>query len=111
MPPTRFIARFPTTRPPIVVAGIGLSVMALLAVAAHRAEPRRHNPFPTLTAQAAVVVAPTGSADMTAVPAVTTPAASVARFSVVPLQTVAGIIHAVRSKVLAASRMGGLHGP
>ena len=45
---TRFIARFPTTRPSTLAAGMGLSVMASLAVAANRAEPRRHKPFPTV---------------------------------------------------------------
>lgn len=108
---TRFIARLPSTRPSTVAAGLALAVVASLAVAANRAEPRRHKPCPTLTAEVAVVVTPTGSANVTAVPAVTSPTASVARFSVVPLQAVSIVIHLVRSKVLAAIRIGGLHGP
>jgi hypothetical protein len=66
----------------------------------------------TLTAsRAAWEMAPTNSADFAASPAVTTPTASVAGFSVLPLSIIAAVIETVRRDELGCLRMGGLYGP
>ncbi len=66
----------------------------------------------TLTSSRAVwEMAPTISADFAASPAVTTPTASVAGFSVFPLPIIAAVIETVRRDELACVRMGGLYGP
>lgn len=55
--------------------------------------------------------APTDSADFAASPAVTTPTASVAGFSVFPLPIIAAVVEIGRRDILACVRMGGLYGP
>lgn len=55
--------------------------------------------------------APTISADFAASPAVTTPTASVAGFSVCPLPVVAAVVDVVRLHEVTTSRIGGLYGP
>lgn len=60
---------------------------------------------------AAWEMAPTNSADFAASPAVTTPTASVAGFSVFPLPIIAAVIEINRRDVLACARMGSLYGP
>ncbi len=55
--------------------------------------------------------APAESADVTAGPGVTTPSASVARFSIWSLPIVAGVVDARFLHRVAVSRIGGLYGP
>jgi hypothetical protein len=64
-----------------------------------------------IASRAAWEMAPTNSADFAASPAVTTPTASVAGFSVFPLPIIASVIEIIRRDVMACVRMGGLYGP
>lgn len=49
--------------------------------------------------------------DLVACPAVGTPSAAVARFSVLPLDEVASVVAVVRGQMFRITRVGGLHGP
>jgi hypothetical protein len=57
------------------------------------------------------MVTPTASVHFTVSPDVTSPAATVARFSVWPLPAVASVVRVRRLREVAVARIGGLHGP
>lgn len=57
------------------------------------------------------MVTPTASVCFTASPEVTSPAATVARFSVWPLPAIASVVGVRRLREVALSQIGGLHGP
>ena len=57
------------------------------------------------------VAAPTVCADVTACPAVTSPGATVARFSILPLSMIATIVDVRVARDILVARIGGLYGP
>ncbi len=57
------------------------------------------------------MVAPTASVHFTASPEVTSPTATVARFSVWPLPAVASVVGVRRLREVVLGQIGGLHGP
>jgi hypothetical protein len=62
-------------------------------------------------ADALWAAAPTVAVDVTACPEVTTPEATVARFSVLPLPIIATVVDVRVTHAVALSRIGGLYGP
>jgi len=58
-----------------------------------------------------LTVAPTASFDITACPKVTSPSASVARFSLGPLPSVAAVVAPRCRRGVVLARIGGLYGP
>ena len=91
--------------------GLGFVFLAGALVVAHRPELRKLKTS-TILRPPTVWAIPVGvSADVTAAPEVTSPALSVARFSVPPLASVADAVDAQRTHVVAVSRIGGLYGP
>lgn len=57
------------------------------------------------------IAAPTVCADVTACPAVTSPGATVARFSVFPLSMIATVVDVRAARDVVVARIGGLYGP
>ena len=87
-------------------------VACLLAGPWTRLEPRpRHMAARWSAIGTVLTVTHAGSADVTAGPDVTTPSASVARFSIWPLPIVATIVDIRFLREVALSRIGGLYGP
>ena len=62
-------------------------------------------------AEVAMAVVPLVAAEFVAVPAVTCPLETVARFSPLPLDTVAGVVDIARSREVGLMRFGGRCGP
>ena len=91
--------------------GLGFVLLAGALVVAHRPELRKLKTSTNLRAPIVWAIPVGVSADVTAAPEVTSPALSVARFSVPPLATVADAVDARRTHVVAVSRIGGLYGP
>ena len=84
----------------------------LFAVPWDRPESRGRSLSAGPTAAAVVfVITPVASADVTAAPDVTTPSASIARFSIWPLPIVATVVDVQFLRQLATSLIGGLYGP
>jgi hypothetical protein len=97
---------------PTALAGpVGIAMLASLVVCAHRASPRKPNPTASLTPYVAAVMTPTTSVNVTAGPAVTSPTARVARFSIWLLPIIAAVVDVSRLHEVAVARIGGLHGP
>lgn len=96
-----------------IVAKLCLALVAcLLAGQWTRMEPRtRHIAAGWSVAGTALTVAHVGPADITAAPDVTTPSASVARFSIWPLPIIATVVDIRFLREVALSRIGGLYGP
>ena len=92
-------------------SGLGFVFLAGALVVAHRPELRKLKTSRILRAPTVWAIPVGVSADVTAAPEVTSPALSVARFSVPPLATVADAVDAQRTHVVAVSRIGGLYGP
>lgn len=87
-------------------------VACFLAAPWSRAEPRsRSAAAGWSTADNVFTLAPAESADVTAAPNVTTPSASVARFSILPLPIVASVVDVRCLREITVSRIGGLYGP
>jgi hypothetical protein len=87
------------------------ALLAALLVGIHRASLRRSRPTGCSVSCVGWMVTPTTAVGFAASPAVTTPAASVARFSVWPLPMVAGVVDARRLREVTVARIGGLYGP
>ena len=96
-----------------VVAQLWLAMIAcLLAAPSNRLEARyRSAAMGWASASTILAAVPAESADVTAGPGVTTPSASVARFSIWSLPIVAGVVDACFLRKVAISRIGGLYGP
>jgi hypothetical protein len=62
-------------------------------------------------ADACWAAAPTVCADVTACPAVTSPEATVARFSILPLSMIATVVDVRVARDVLVARIGGLYGP
>ena len=105
--PTRLV-RPAVTR---IVGPAGLAIAVALMASPDRAPLRRPKPLPAWSFHAAVTITPTTSVDIVAAPEVTSPASSVARFSVLPLSAVAAIVDVRRLREVAVARIGSLHGP
>ena len=91
--------------------GLGFVFLAGALVVANRPQLRTPKTWTILRAPIVWAIPVGVSADVTAAPEVTSPALSVARFSVSPLATVADAVDARRTHVVAISRIGGLYGP
>lgn len=93
---------------------VGVSLVAALALSVlwwGPLEQRRNYPTASLSAEATLAAVPVTAMDITAAPAVTSPAATIARFSVTPLQAVAGEVEVQRTYEVVLTRFGSLHGP
>ena len=94
-----------------IVGPIGLALLALPVVLTQRTETRKSKPIACAAGYVALAVLPTTSIDFTASPGVTSPTASVARFSTCLLPIVASVVEACRLHEVAIARIGGLYGP
>ena len=94
-----------------ITTPVALTLLAGFMLWTQRAEPRRPKATGSLTAPIDWMATPTTSVGFAASPEVTTPAASVARFSVWPLPIVATVVDVVRLREVTLARIGGLYGP
>lgn len=85
--------------------------MATVGVMCGAPRPRTVHPVPAMQTFNGFTVAPRVSLDFAASPAVTSPAASVAAFSIFALNPVAGVVEIERCRMVAIARIGGLYGP
>jgi hypothetical protein len=101
------------TRQQAVLLSAALVTVAAMVTVVHTAP--KHRRATVLTAGAVldvcVTAAPDVAMDFTATPDVTTPQLEVARFSVLPLPSVAAVVLPRRLNQLCLARIGGLHGP
>ena len=89
-----------------LAAALALSVLWWLPL-----EQRRAYPTAGLSVEVALAAVPVTAMDMTAAPAVTSPTATIARFSVTPLEAVAATVEVQRTHEILLTRYGSLHGP
>lgn len=90
---------------------VALTLLTIAVIWGHRVEPRRAKAVVGLSAPIGWMITPITSVGFAASPTVTTPTASVARFSVCPLPLVATVVVVVRLREVMVARIGGLHGP
>jgi hypothetical protein len=94
-----------------VLGPVALTLLTVALVWGHRVEPRRAKAAVGLSAPIGWMITPMTSVGFAASPTVTTPTASVARFSVWLLPLVATVVVVARLREVTVARIGGLHGP
>jgi len=97
--------------PPVARALWIGTAACLLVLTVGPGAPRRARASDAVSADVALAAIPTASVDVVAAPDVTTPAASVARFSVLPLPLVATVVVPRVAHEIGLARFGGLYGP
>ena len=90
---------------------VGLALVACLMLWTVAAEQRKSRVGAHSNSHAFRTIMPTTSVDFAATPEVTSPTATVARFSVSPLPVVASVVQVCRLREVTVARIGGLHGP
>jgi len=99
-------------QPPwVVLAPLGLLVFTSVVTLTHRSDPRRQRTTIHATAMTTFTVAPMISVGFTATPGVTSPAAAIARFSILRLPLTASVATISHNQMITTARIGSLHGP
>ena len=98
-------------RTPGIAGPVALALVACLMLWPHAAEQRKLRVGAHSNSHAFRTIMPTTSVDFAATPEVTSPTATVARFSVSPLPVVASVVQVCRLREVTVARIGGLHGP
>ncbi len=98
-------------RTPGIASPVGHALFACLALWTYAAEQRKLRVAAHSNSHAIRAIMPTTSVDFAATPEVTSPTATVARFSVWRLSVVASVVRVCRLREVTVARIGGLHGP
>ena len=96
---------------PGIAGPVGLALVACLMLWTHAADQRKPKVAAHSNSHAIRTIMPTTSMAFAATPEVTSPTATVARFSVSPLPVVASVVRVCRLREVTVARIGGLHGP